>query len=128
MQPPATPTTVAAVRQGPRLGLVREREEGGKMDYVILLRWKTGLTREQRDGALAQRAGWTYPAGVEVIGEYWPIAEDPAVVSIVRTSDISALMEVQMTWGATFDVRVVPAVSAEEGLRIGPDVMGRRQF
>lgn len=42
------------------------------MDYVMLLRWKQGLTRDQRDGALMNRAGWNYPSGVKLIAEYWP--------------------------------------------------------
>lgn len=98
------------------------------MDYVMLLRWKQGLTREQRDGALMHRAGWNYPAGVQVVAEYWPAAEDPAVVSIFRAEDFAAMMEIETTWGDTFDVNIYPAVSAEEGLKIGPGVVGRRQF
>lgn len=98
------------------------------MDYVMLLRWKQGLTRDQRDGALMNRAGWKYPSGVDVLAEYWPAAEDPAVVSIFRTDDFSTLMEIEFTWGDLFDVTVFPAVSAEDGLKMGPDVMGRRQF
>lgn len=98
------------------------------MDYVMLLRWKQGLSREQRDGALMRRAGWKYPSGASVIAEYWPAAEDPAVVSIFRTDDFGAMMEIDLTWGDIFDVTIFPAVSAEEGLKIGPDVMGRRQL
>jgi hypothetical protein len=98
------------------------------MDYVMLLRWKQGMSREQRDGALIHRAGWKYPAGVDVIAEYWPAAEDPAVVSIFRTSDFEALMEIEFTWGDTFDITVFPAVSAADGLKIGPEVLGRRPF
>jgi hypothetical protein len=37
-------------------------------------------------------------------------------------------MEVAFTWGDTFDITVIPAISAEDGLKIGPDVMSRRQF
>ena len=106
------------------IGLGRETT----MDYVMLLRWKQGLTRDQRDGALMHRAGWNYPAGVKLIAEYWPAAEDPAVVSIFQADNYAALMEVAFTWGDTFDITVIPAISAEEGLKIGPDVMGRRQF
>jgi hypothetical protein len=98
------------------------------MEYVMLLGWKQGLTRDQRDGALMQRAGWNYPGGVKVIAEYWPAAEDPAVVSIFQTEDFSALMEIEFTWGDIFDITVIPAISAEEGLKLGPDAMGRRQF
>jgi len=46
------------------------------MDYVMLLRWKQSLTRDQRDGAFMHRAGWNYPSGVQLIAEYWPAAED----------------------------------------------------
>jgi hypothetical protein len=99
-----------------------------RVDYVMLLRWKQGLTREQRDETLVHRAGWKYPAGLDVIAEYWPVAEDPAVVSIFRTEDIGALMEIEFTWGGTFDITTYPAVSAEDGLTVGPEVMGRRQF
>jgi hypothetical protein len=98
------------------------------VEYVMLLRWKQGLTRDQRDGALINRAGWKYPSGAEVIAEYWPATEDPAVVSIFRTDDFSTLMEIEFTWGDVFDVTTFPAISAEDGLKIGPDVMGRRQF
>lgn len=98
------------------------------MDYVMLLRWKQGLTRDQRDGALMHRAGWKYPSGLDVLAEYWPAAEDPAVVSIFRTDDFGALMEIEFTWGDTFDITVLPATSAEDGLKLGPEVLGRRQF
>ena len=97
------------------------------MDYVMLLRWKQGLSREQRDGALVRRAQWSFPQGVEVVAEYWPAAEDPAVVAIFRTDDFSNIMEVSFTWGDTFDITTFPAISAEEGLKIGPDVLSRRQ-
>jgi len=98
------------------------------MDYVMLFSWKQGLTRDQRDGALMHRAGWNFPSGVKVIAEYWPAAEDPAVVVIFQTDDYAPLMEIALTWGDTFDITTLPAISAEDGLKVGPDAMGRRQF
>lgn len=97
------------------------------MDYVLLLRWRQGLTRDQRDGALMRRAEWRYPEGIDVVAEYWPATEDPAVVVIARTEDFSSLMEIQFTWGDVFELTAFPAISAEEGLRVGPEVMARRQ-
>jgi hypothetical protein len=97
------------------------------MDYVMLFRWKQGLTREQRDGALVRRAQWKYPEGVDTVAEYWPAADDPAVVSIFRTQDYAALMEIGFTWGDMFDITTLPAISADDGLKIGPEVMSRRQ-
>ncbi len=98
------------------------------MEYVMLLSWKPGLTRDQRDEALINRASWKYPTEAEVIGEFWTAASDPALVVILRTDDYAALFEIGLTWGHVFDITTLPAVSAEEGLKIGPDVMGRRQF
>jgi hypothetical protein len=65
---------------------------------------------------------------VELVAEYWPSAENPAVVSIFRTDDYGALMEIGLTWGALFDITILPAISAENGLKIGAEAMGRRQF
>ena len=47
------------------------------------------------------------------------------VVSIFNTDDIAAVMEFQLEWSDVFEIDVSPAVSAEDGLRIGADVMGR---
>ena len=47
------------------------------------------------------------------------------MVSIVRTDDIGALLELEFEWSDVFDIDISPAVSAEEGLRIGPEVYGR---
>ena len=39
----------------------------------------------------------------------------------------AAIWELQAEWSDVFDIDIAPAVSAEEGLRIGPDVFGRLQ-
>jgi hypothetical protein len=93
----------------------------------MTLKWQSGLTREQRDGALMRRAGWNYPDGVKLHGEYWLSSERLAVVSVFETDEPAALLELGFTWGDVFQIEVTPAVPAEEGLRIGPEVMSRRQ-
>jgi hypothetical protein len=98
------------------------------VDFVMLFRWKQGLTRDQRDEALMRRAQWRFPQGVEPVAEYWPAAEDPAVVAIVRADDFAGLMEIDLTWGDLFDVTSLPAISAEDGMQVGPEVMQRRQL
>ena len=97
------------------------------MLYVMTLKWQQGLGREQRDGALMRRAGWNYPNGVKLHGEYWPSSESLAVVSVFETDDPAALMELGFTWGDVFQIEITPAVTAEDGLRIGPEFMARRQ-
>jgi hypothetical protein len=97
------------------------------MLFVMTLKWQPGLTRDQRDGALMRRSQWQYPEGVKLHGEYWPSSESVAVVSVFETDDHGALMEIGLTWGDMFQLEMSPAVTAEDGLRLGPEAMGRRQ-
>jgi len=64
---------------------------------------------------------------VKLHGEYWPSSESVAVVSVFETDDHGALMEIGLTWGDMFQLEMSPAVTAEDGLRLGPEAMGRRQ-
>ena len=95
------------------------------MDYVALLRNRPHVPSAERDAALVRRTTWEYPAGIQVKAEYWPMSSDVQVVSIISTDDPAAIMELMFEWNDVFDIDVSPAVSAEEGLRIGPDVFGR---
>ena len=95
------------------------------MQYVILLDWRTEATGEERDGALMRRAAWSYPDGLKVISESWTASSSPAVVVIAEADDFAPLMEIDMTWGDVFVMTTHPAISAEEGLKIGPEVMAR---
>ena len=97
------------------------------MLFVMTLKWQPGLTREQLDGALLRRAQWQYPQGVQLHGEYWPASEDMTVLSVFETEDQAALLEIALTWGDVFQIEVSPALTAEDGLRLGPEVMARRQ-
>jgi hypothetical protein len=95
------------------------------VDYVALLRFRASVPAAERDGALMRRAAWKYPEGIRVIAEYWPIASAVTVVSIFSADSYDQLMELDLEWGNVFDIDIHPAVSAEEGLRIGPEVFGR---
>jgi hypothetical protein len=74
---------------------------------------------------LARRATWQYPAGVNVIAEYWPASAEVQVVSIFSTDNFASIFEFELEWNDVFDIDVSPAVSADEGLRIGVEVFGR---
>jgi hypothetical protein len=95
------------------------------MDYVGRLTFRSSVSGAERDAALLRRTAWEYPAGIRVIAEYWPMADDLQVVTIFSTDDVGALWELTAEWEDVFDIDIAPAVSAEEGLRIGPDVFAR---
>jgi hypothetical protein len=95
------------------------------MEFIGLLRFRPSVPAAERDAALMRRAAWHYPEGVKVIAEYWPVWGDYQVITAFAAESFAPIMEVEFEWNDVFDVTVVPAVSAEEGMRIGPEVFGR---
>ena len=95
------------------------------MEFVALLKFRPSVPAAERDAALMRRAGWQYPDGLKVISEYWPLSGEYQVVTVFSTETIAPIMEVEFEWDDVFDMTVTPAVSADEGLRIGPEVFGR---
>jgi len=95
------------------------------MDYVGHLTFRQAVSGAERDAALMRRAAWEYPAGIRVIAEYWPMADDIQVITIFSADEIAPIWELVSEWDDVFDIDISPAVSAEEGLRIGPEVFGR---
>lgn len=96
------------------------------MDFVMLLAFKEGLSEKERDEALIRRAQWSYPDGLTVLAEYWTANDDVAVVVVARATEFQPIWSLTATWNDKFDVTVMPAVSAEEGLRVGPEVLTQR--
>jgi Protein of unknown function (DUF3303) len=95
------------------------------MLYVMTMRWHDHLSGDERDGALGRRAEWKYPDGLNVIGEYWLASNDPAVVVVFETDASNVMLEIGMTWGDVFEIQISPALSSDEGLRVGPEIMSR---
>jgi hypothetical protein len=95
------------------------------MDYVALLKFRSSVSGAERDAALMRRASWEYPKGIRVMAEYWPVSSAFQVVSIFSADSFEPVMEVELEWSDVFDIDIYPAVGADEGLRIGADVVGR---
>jgi len=95
------------------------------MDYVALMRFRASVPAAERDAALLRRAAWKYPDGIRSIAEYWPTSGAVQVVGIFSADSFDSLLELELEWGDVFDIDIHPACSAEEGLRIGPEVFGR---
>jgi hypothetical protein len=95
------------------------------MEFVALLKFRPSVPAAERDAALMRRAGWQYPEGLKVIAEYWPLSGEYQVVTVFTAETIAPIMEIEFEWDDVFDMTVTPAVSADEGLRIGPEVFGR---
>ena len=53
------------------------------------------------------------------------MAADIQVVTIFSADDIAAVWELVSEWEDVFDIDISPAISAEDGLKVGPEVFGR---
>ena len=89
------------------------------MLFVALLKSKASTPKER----IARRAQWQYPEGIRLVAEYWLQTGDPAIVSIVETGSVAPIMATLAEWGDVFDITVVPAITAEEGLQLAQQMM-----
>jgi len=85
------------------------------MLFVTLCSPKPNYTPAQSS---QRRLAWKYPRGIKYIAEYWLQTNTPHVIAIYEADDIAPMIEVNETWGDIFDITVVPAISAEEGLKL----------
>ena len=95
------------------------------MEFVALLKFRPSVPAAERDAALMRRAAWQYPEGLKVIAEYWPLSGEYQVVTVFTAETVAPIMEIEFEWDDVFDMTVTPAVSADDGLRIGPEIFGR---
>ncbi len=75
--------------------------------------------------ALEKRIKWEEPGGIKPIAEYWLMTGTPNVISIDEADDIASIMASTMPWSDLFDIDVIPAVTAEEGLKLASQMMSK---
>ena len=90
------------------------------MLFVALFRPTEGTPTER----IARRVQFQHPEGVKQVAEYWLQTDDPTVVAIFEADSVAPIMAVTTEWGDVFDITVVPAITAEEGLELAKQMMG----
>ena len=88
------------------------------MLFVSILTAKAGLSPEQTQETLRRRLEWTPPEGMKILGEYWLQGAPGRVIAIIESESPAPIFLVDLQWGDAFDIEVVPAMTAEEGLRV----------
>jgi len=73
---------------------------------------------ETPESRTARRVEWQYPEGIHPVAEYWLQTSDPQVIAIFEADHVGAIMGLTAAWNDVFDITVVPAVTAEEGLQM----------
>ena len=81
------------------------------MIFVALLKRKVPTSE-----TMPRRLEWEYPEGMKVIAEYWLQSADPACITVFEADSVGPMMATSAAWGDFFDITVIPAVTAEEGI------------
>ena len=69
----------------------------------------------------ARRLDYSWPEGMTVLAEYWLQTTDPGVIVVAEAENIGSLMLAASDWDDLFDISVVPAVTAEDGIRLAKE-------
>jgi hypothetical protein len=89
------------------------------MLFVVLGTGRPGTLKER----LERRMKWSAPEGRKPIAEYWLLTPDPDVIMIMEADDLSGITAFIAAWDDVFSFRVVPAVTAEQGLEMVKKMM-----
>jgi len=87
------------------------------MLHIALCKVRNENTASTEKKRIERRAQWTPPAGLNVKAEYWLETVDPKVIMVVESDSPTAFMEAVAAWDDLFDITIVPAVTAEEGIQ-----------
>ena len=93
------------------------------MLFAVLLKAKGAIPRER----IARRLQWQHPEGIRPVAEYWLQSSEVSVVAIVEADSVQPLMAVTVQWADVFDITVVPAMTAEEGLQWAQQMTQQQQ-
>lgn len=89
------------------------------MLLAVLMTPKASTRRERTQ----RRVKWSYPEGAKVVAEYWLQIPDPQVITMVEVDDVGPVMAAMSEWDDVFEFRVVPAVTAEQGMEMAKRMM-----
>ena len=95
------------------------------MTILGLFYWKAGLPHEKVLECIGRRVEYKEPEGANLKFEYWLGGGErtPAVVSLYEMNDFGPMMEIEMVWGEYFDIVMKPTISAEDGIKMGADII-----
>jgi hypothetical protein len=53
-----------------------------------------------------------------MVAEYWPMTTEAAVIAVAEADNVASIMMAIVDWDDVFDLTVVPAMTAEQGLEL----------
>jgi hypothetical protein len=93
------------------------------MLFTALLKVREGSTTNER---IMRRAQYGYPEGARPVTEYWLQTTDPSLPNVVATYEadsVEPILALVADWDDHFHITVVPAITAEDGLKVVEQMM-----
>ena len=93
------------------------------MLFTALLKVREGSTTNER---IIRRAQYSYPEGAKPVTEYWLQTTDPSLPNVVATYEadsVESTLALVADWDDHFHITVVPAITAEDGLKVVEQMM-----
>jgi hypothetical protein len=91
------------------------------MLFIALCKFKPGEEQAVSDDHMELQ----YPEGIKLIAEYWPETSDPAIITIFEADSMDTMMTVAEAWQKVFEITVVPAIKADEGVSLLRQIVAR---
>ena len=95
------------------------------MLFVAMAKPRGTVTK--REGTM-RRFDYTYPEGMQLLGEYWLATDDPCVMVVAEAESMAPLLAAVADWDEVFDITIVPAVTAEEGVRFAKERLAHAEL
>jgi hypothetical protein len=93
--------------------------------FVALAKPRGTVTK--REGTM-RRFAYTYPEDITIIGEYWLTTDDPCVILVVKAESMAPLLAAVADWDDVFQITIVPAVTAEDGMRFATERLAHEEL
>jgi hypothetical protein len=75
-----------------------------------------------------RRFDYHYPEDMTIVGEYWLATDDPCVILVVEADSMAPLMAAVADWDDVFQITIVPAVTAEDGMRFAKERLAHQEL
>lgn len=73
--------------------------------------------------SLSRRMEFEIPEGIKMVAEYWLQHTNPHIIVVFESDSYAPIMAMNSRWSDIFDCTVVPAITADEGLELGSQMM-----
>jgi hypothetical protein len=75
-----------------------------------------------------RRFDYISPEDMTIVGEYWLATDAPGVILVVEAEAMAPLMAAVADGDSVFQLTIVPAVTAEDGMRLAKERLAHEEL